>query len=1727
MSCFQDEDGADVAPTITTGVRANAAARDCVRPAVLTRGLWLTLCVLCLLPRCAMAEPDFVGGTYYGKKSVMKTGTASFKGGIAAASAPSNTVIRLEVLRGTNTLGVMDVELFDQEKPETVRNFLFYIRSGAYSNSFIHRAVPRFAAQGGGFTVDDPLATNLFSAYHAVTEYGKLTNEFLVGARLTNLFGTIAMAKLGGDPDSASSQWFFNLADNSANLDNQNGGFTVFGRVLESTNATDGTNVLTHFNSLSTNSAIANLGNLISSAYSVFSDLPVAVSNTPPRTPSYDGLYYTRFSIPGDTYVPGTNPPTVTITSPAADARFTNQVVTISGTASDDTAVARVIYRINGGAEKIASGTTNWTIQLAPNLGLSTVSVESVDFDGQRSTNAASVTFFYAADVPLALQVSGSGKVQGVTNGQRLELGRYYTAQAKPGKRQVFDTWTGSVTSTTSLLTFRVPTNATNFSLTARFLSHPFIRYAGTYQGIIRSNNPALENSGLITLSMGQRGGVSGRIRHRGGSYTFTGKLDTNYSVTLQGSVGGINRSISLKLDTTNAAGVMTGSVFGSTTAELVLERLATRLPSVGVPPVGNLTFTVVDTNAVSQLTPGGSGYGTGKIGRNGTLNLSGTLGDGVAFKATARLTRQNRWPVYYSFPRGRSVFSGWLAPATNQATYLDGAMQWISVADNKARNYRSGFTNQPSLLASPFVTPSSGSRVMNWVNGQSKLRGGRLVLDVTNVVKLATNNSLGILDSNRIDLSLSLDLRKGEVQGSFVHPWVGTTNTLRGVILKREEGIRGQFADGDLTGRFSVDVSPFLLTQSVTSVTLAGLNAALKEGGILRFEDDGVITLTNTIQPVYDTALDANGHTVVIDGAGALRLIEVGTNQAFAATGVVFANGRFDGTNGAGGNVPQPGGDGCGAGFLNVGGTLSLTNCVLTNFVVMGGAAGAALSTNVVAAPTGRGLGAAICNLGGEVLLENCAVSHNGAYGNPAATNQISGAAVADSGAARGGAIYSDGGVLEIHGSTLENNRAQGGQALSSTSGAISRAGDAAGGAIAIDSGLMRITGSTLTNNIAEAPAAATGSPGGGAAYGGAIYGLSNAPIVVEQTVLAGNIARTEGGSEALSGNGFGGGIYTEGPLRLFECTLGENRAVGGSGWLSGGGFGGAMASAGAAVVIASTFSENLAQGGDGEGGDTNGVAGARAWGGAIHAFGGTLFMTNSTLALNQVRGGSGAVFGVTNAGPRGDAQGGAVTVISNTAVLVHVTVAYNDVFLASGGDTNTGLAAGGGIANVDGAFSLRASVVATNSGGNFFGDVVDLGYNLSSDNSVALTVTTSTTNIEARIGLLTTNGGPTKTIALKTGSPALDLVPTTGLPATDQRGIPRPAGIIGDSGAFESTDTQVPPTFVLQPVGAVVRAGSNYTFQAIATGPAPIGYFWLKDGAVISGATGTSLSLVNVQATNTANYLAVATNSFGSTTSLVAALTVDSRPLIVGGPADASVAPGSPASFVVSANGPRLAFEWFKDGLSLPDETNATLTIASVGLGNQGSYQVIVTNFAGAVTSRVASLTFNSVALNIVAQPVSLTVTQGETASFSVLASGVPVITYQWFFGSLPIQDATNSTFSISSVDATNAGNYRVVVTNDYLALVSTNATLTVVAPASAPSLLVAAAGAALEVTCSGAPGESYQLLGATNCSANAEWNVLGSGVMPSAGKLKWTLPAPPSGPIYFRAVTVKPEQ
>lgn len=149
---------------------------------------------------------------------------------IFTVSSAAATVVRVDT-----PVGSFYIDLFEDEAPRTVANFLNYLRDGDYENSFIHRNEPRFVIQGGGFVFENGETSD-------VPEDDPIDNEVTV----MNTRGTVAMAKIGGDPDSATSQWFINVQDNP-NLDEDNGGFSVFGRVMG-----DGMEVVDIINSLAT-----------------------------------------------------------------------------------------------------------------------------------------------------------------------------------------------------------------------------------------------------------------------------------------------------------------------------------------------------------------------------------------------------------------------------------------------------------------------------------------------------------------------------------------------------------------------------------------------------------------------------------------------------------------------------------------------------------------------------------------------------------------------------------------------------------------------------------------------------------------------------------------------------------------------------------------------------------------------------------------------------------------------------------------------------------------------------------------------------------------------------------------------------------------------------------------------------------------------------------------------------------------------------------------------------------------------------------------------------------------------------------------------------------------------------------------------------------------------------------------------------------------------------------
>jgi endonuclease/exonuclease/phosphatase family metal-dependent hydrolase len=168
---------------------------------------------------------------------------------------------------------------------------------------------------------------------------------------------------------------------------------------------------------------------------------------------------------------------------------------------------------------------------------------------------------------------------------------------------------------------------------------------------------------------------------------------------------------------------------------------------------------------------------------------------------------------------------------------------------------------------------------------------------------------------------------------------------------------------------------------------------------------------------------------------------------------------------------------------------------------------------------------------------------------------------------------------------------------------------------------------------------------------------------------------------------------------------------------------------------------------------------------------------------------------------------------------------------------------------------------------------------------------------------------------------------------------------------------------------------------------------------------------------------------------------------PVIVTQPQSQTNAVGATITFSVRASGSgTLACQWQFNGTNIAGATANPFVLVNAQLTNNGNYSVIVTNLFGSVTSSNAVLLLTNAPPAITTQPQSQSVLAGQTATFSVTATGTPPLSYQWFFSGTNIAGATTNPFTLANVQLTNAGNYSVVVTNIAGSATSSVASLTV---------------------------------------------------------------------------------
>jgi hypothetical protein len=383
--------------------------------------------------------------------------------------------------------------------------------------------------------------------------------------------------------------------------------------------------------------------------------------------------------------------------------------------------------------------------------------------------------------------------------------------------------------------------------------------------------------------------------------------------------------------------------------------------------------------------------------------------------------------------------------------------------------------------------------------------------------------------------------------------------------------------------------------------------------------------------------------------------------------------------------------------------------------------------------------------------------------------------------GVGKGGVVFSTGNLF------LTNCDFSGNQAIGGTSALGPRVTSypAMGGAIFLQSGSGVFSNCRFASNSTHVASGYNGvSAGGGAFY------MANGNLAMDYCRIEGN--RTTGGDTGqYGGSGLGGGLnLTKGAVNITRSLIRGNIASGGAAenYNGGVGRGGGIYIDSATVTIAQTsVIDNMARPGNDHYLFMRQGPGIPS-GGGIFNMGQDVRIINSTFAQNQAVAGTPQVY---YAGAYDGSAYGAGIYNSGTIALQFSTLARNTN--VSVGQSIAAYLVGDGIYNT-GVVTLENSIVAFHPHGDFEGPIVDGGHNISSDSSGHFT--TSLENIDPKLGPLADNGGPTLTMPLLDGSPAIDAGGITG-PFFDQRGNSRPFGSGFDIGAVEQSP---PGTISLQ---------------------------------------------------------------------------------------------------------------------------------------------------------------------------------------------------------------------------------------------------------------------------------------------------------------------------------------
>ncbi len=541
-----------------------------------------------------------------------------------------------------------------------------------------------------------------------------------------------------------------------------------------------------------------------------------------------------------------TTPPSVVISSPAANAVVPGAAVTISGSAFDNKEVSEVTVSLNGGTATDATLAPNqtgatWSLIVTAAGGLNTVKV--IAYDAKRNASpAVTRSFTYTRKSGLTVTASPSigGTVTGTLTGiNPYTVGSTYTLTATPKTGYVFNGWTvpgltGPATQVSKLTYVFNDTlaNGTPPTITASFVLNPFkAANTGAFNGLVTDANAATASNsttGFINVVVTGTGTFTGTLKIDGFTLKFSGLFD-NTGVGLFG----VNRDttvmvprttkpalvLALSDDLTGGSNTISGTVKQYDRTKLVSTSNFTADQaafSAAIPILGTYTanrglYTVAlplsgtQTNGLNAATdyPQGTGVGSLTVTAAGVATFAGTLADGTAVMASAPVSKHYTAPLYAQlYTALNGSFSGLAAlDLTQTSTDVSGAgFHWFRPWTNNAQYYPWGWDEGVSvdLIGAQYAsvvgssvlkkpgTPSAALSAPTSPNGTLVFSDGGLASSVSKLVSVSPSNAVSTGTPPDASFGLTITAATGKIAGTFTNPVTFSKPLYQGIILQK-----------------------------------------------------------------------------------------------------------------------------------------------------------------------------------------------------------------------------------------------------------------------------------------------------------------------------------------------------------------------------------------------------------------------------------------------------------------------------------------------------------------------------------------------------------------------------------------------------------------------------------------------------------------------------------------------------------------------------------------------------------------------------------------------------------------------------------------------------------------------------------------------------------------------------------------------------------------------------